>query len=108
MIEISELSNETIWQQVRLTHPTSGPVNPTSYPVMMAVVPATGEPAAGNWFNATWEPAADALGYYLVYGEIGPGGMVQLDSAVGVYRVWLKITMPTETPVLAGDRISVF
>lgn len=106
MADISALSNETIWQQVTLTHPVAGVQDLRSYPVQMALVTFGDDPADADWFNAAWENSTDSSGYYLAYAEIGPNGAVTLTA--GLYQIWLRVTLPAERPVARGETVNIF
>ena len=108
MADIAALSNETIWQQYRHVHPLSGSADVTSYTVELALPELSVEPTEADWFPASWEATADADGYYLAYAEIGPGaGTVEMTAGT-VYQIWLRLTLPTETPVVRGEEVSAY
>lgn len=106
MAEISALSNETVWQPVKLVHPTLGVQAVQSYPVHLALV-ADRDPVEADWFQAAWDALPDADGNRLAYLEVGPNGAIG-PLVAGLYRVWVKLDLPTETPVTAGEFVVVY
>ena len=105
-MDIAAASNETIFQRAKHVHPLNGATNLTAYGVELALV-LDGTPAATDWFAASWESTADADGFYFAKAEIGPGGAVTL-TANNLYRIWLRLTLPTETPVIAGEFVFAY
>lgn len=106
-MDIAAASNETIFQRAKHVHPINGATNVTAYAVALALV-AEGSPASTDWFAASWESTADADGFYLAKAEIGPGSPAVTLTAGVLYRVWLRMTLPTETPVIAGEFIFAY
>lgn len=109
MPDISAISNETVWQRFRYVHPIDGSIDVTGFDVELAIVVLGDEPAATDWFVAAWEPTEDADGYYLATMEIGPGaGTVELTAGL-IYSAWLRLTLPSETPIVRGpDEINAY
>lgn len=106
MAEISTLSNQTIWQPVKLTDPIDGAQDLTSTTVELALV-LEGNPGDDDWFPAAWEAETDANGFYLAYAEVGPNAdTIELEA--GNYRIWVRVTLPTETPVIAGEFVLAY
>lgn len=105
MAEISALSNETVWVAVTFTHPVDGAADPTDYDVELALV-AEGNPAETDWHPASWATGTDPSGRYVAYFEVGPDADT-VELAAGVYRMWARLTLPTETPVVAGEFLTV-
>lgn len=101
---ISSLSNETIWQKIKYVNPRTGAVVPTIYPIEMTFT-LGGNPV--TWYLATWEVGPDADGWYYAKAEIGPGGGVVTLTA-GLWRIWARLTLPTETPIYAGEYLVVY
>jgi len=106
--DISALSNETIWQEVTMTHPVAGAQDLRPYDVEMAFTVFGENPTDSDWITAAWEDEPNSDGEYLAYAEIGPNSPTQLELAAGLYRIWLRITLATETPVIGGDTINVY
>lgn len=103
MAEISSLSNETVWQKIKYINPRTGAVIPTIYAVDLAFT-LEGNPV--TWYPAVWEVGADTSGWYYAKAEIGPGGVVALTA--GLWRIWARLTLPTETPIYAGEYLVVY
>jgi hypothetical protein len=96
------MSNEDVWVPIRSEHPVSGAANLSTYTVEVAVV--TDDPTDTDWQPATWEsspaPGSDGLEYYWARLEIGPNaGTVTLVNDT-IYRVYARITTPTNRPVV--------
>lgn len=106
-MDIAAASNETIFQRAKHVHPINGPTNITGYAVSLALV-LIGTPVETDWFPAAWELTAGADGYYLAKAEIGPGSTAVTLVAGNLYRIWLRLTLPTETPVQAGEFVFAY
>lgn len=110
MANISVLDNRTIWMQVRSDHPILDEQDISIYPVEMAFVVAGTDPVEADWFPATWESTTVSAGrknFYLCFLEVGVGsGTVEFEAGNG-YRVWARVTAPTETPVIPGPLLIV-
>lgn len=84
-------------------------VNPTVYTVDMAFLSNLVAPIAGDWKAASWESPVETdscgAGVYRAICLIGPAGVVALTA--GWYNVYVRITTPTEVPVLAAGRLQI-
>jgi hypothetical protein len=96
------MSNEDIWVPVRSEHPVTGEANLSTYGVEVAVV--RDDPTEDDWHTAAWEgqtaPGTDGKPYYWARLEIGPNaGTVTLVNGTS-YKVYARITTPTNKPVV--------
>lgn len=109
MANISKLSNPTLEVKVRSELLVGGEQDISSFPVEVAFPAAGEDPVDADWFDATWAAGTTAVGrknYYVALIEVGPGSDVgELDA--GAYQAFVRVTTPTETPVLAGEFLIV-
>lgn len=81
--------------------------DPTSAVVTMAFIADGATPVSGDFKTASWEtdPTTNPDTYYARC-LVGTGGAITL--AVGVYRIWVKVTDSPEAPVLKAGLLEVF
>jgi hypothetical protein len=103
-INLTTLTEQTVWQTVRFVHPTYGALDPTGYPVEMALAPFGEAPT--SFFAAAWEADSTAAGQYLAYAEFGDASTTGALTD-GLFSIWLRITLPDQNPVLKGDTVFV-
>lgn len=92
----SVLDTEDISIPVRLQLAGSY-VNPTTYALSWAFManPANQNPGVSDWQTGTW--ASTSSGAYLAQINVGPAGH---PVTAGTWNVWLRVTTPTEVPIL--------
>lgn len=70
---------------------------------------AAGTPGEGDWRPAVWildtQPPENLVRSQDTYGAAGSGATVTLEP--GVYRLWLRLQVGDEQPVLALGRLNV-
>lgn len=102
------ISNEDIWVPLRSEHPISGVANLLPYPVEVAVTLA--DPQETDFHDAVWEPAGawpgpDGLEYYWARLEIGPGSNTVTLADGQTYKVYGRVTTPSNRPVIYSGTI---
>jgi hypothetical protein len=107
MAVVAWLTNEDVWVPVRSQHPASGVVaNLSTYPVEVSIT--RDDPADADFHDATWDgtgPGEDGKTYYWARLEIGPGsGTVNLENDT-TYKVYARVTTPTNRPVVYSGTV---
>lgn len=97
---------------IRSEHPTTGAsVTLSGFAVELAVVAASdtvdAEPEEGDWQDAAWESGTKTIAGRAHYGATVGFGTGSLDLAVGVYRLWARVTAGSYVPVVRGPKITV-
>jgi hypothetical protein len=104
-VNLTPLTEQTVFQTVEFSHPTYGPLDPTGYAVEMALAPFGEEPDA--FFAATWADDTDDAGRHLVHAVFGADDTTGELTAGTLNQIWVRVTLPSETPVLKGDTVFV-
>jgi len=102
-IRIKADSKETVRAIVRARE-AGIDVDPTGFPVELAWTGLNTDPIAGDWKAASWE--ADGT-RYKARAVVGPGGGVVTLVKGKVYKMWVRITTPTEKPILPAGKVIV-
>lgn len=84
-----------------VTFPITADLDPTAWPIEVAVGPVEPDEPDTGWVAAEWDGAAvercdrfEAVGRFLS----GPGGDIEPDE--GRVKLWARVTTPDETPVI--------
>jgi hypothetical protein len=101
-IRIKADSKETVRVPVRARE-AGVDVNPTTFTVAIAFTGLNTDPVAGDWKAAAWETDGAIYKARIV---VGPGGAVTLVKS-RIYKAWVRITTPTETPIIPAGQVIV-
>jgi len=100
-VSVSHLSLEDLVLPLTALH--GGDVlDPSQWPVEIAITPTGTDPADEDWHPAEWESAGTARRTARVLFVVGPGSPSGSQDP-GVYRVWVRVTAEELTPVLRAD-----
>lgn len=104
-LDISAQSTE--WVRVAISAKESGVrVDPTTSSAQIAFVARgddDGGPTTGDWLDAEWETAGTQ---YYARTLVGPSGNLTLNK--GYYRIWVKLSIAPEAPVMAAGTLYVY
>lgn len=105
---IPSISNQTVWMQLDYRSPATGQTgDPTGFPVEMAFTARNTLPQEADWKAASWEPDPDSEGMWQCRIEVGPGSPGPNLLTPGPTRVWARVGLPAETPVIPGPLFTV-
>ncbi|MER5350599.1 hypothetical protein ABT093_09735 [Kitasatospora sp. NPDC002551] len=83
--------------------PVTAAVDPTGYPVQIALIASTARPAEPDWHPATWT-TIDGIPHAQLL--VGPDGGA-LTLTAGRWRPWLDIDAGTEHPIIAAPAFDI-
>lgn len=112
MATVHHLSRATLWIEARDDWPIGGEQDLSPFDVEVSFVVAGEELSEdATWFAAEWHPgsphARGRKNYYLALIEVGPGSPVGELTAATAYQPYVRITTPTDVPVLPAELVIV-
>ncbi|MEU5259006.1 hypothetical protein [Amycolatopsis sp. NPDC021455] len=100
-VAVSRLSLEDLALPVTAFH-SGEALDPSQWPVEVAITPTGTDPADEDWHAADWEVLGTARRAVRVIFTVGPGSPAGQRDA-GTYQVWIRITAEELTPVLRAE-----
>lgn len=110
MATVHHLSKVPLWIHVRSDRPVGGEQDIDGFPVEVAF-PIVGE-VPETFYEAEWHESGTTVArgrknYYVAIVYVGPGSDVGELEAGQAYQPYVRVTTPTDTPVIPAELLIV-